>query len=120
MRPDRRFSIALISTLLLALLVLAACGPKETAIEGHMLVFDYEGTFIPVEQLHEAPADACDSDHWHASGAVTTLQGEPLTEPDPSCGFGTSFDLDVIEVPMPDDYQGIQRTDEDWKFNARD
>jgi hypothetical protein len=64
--------------------------------------------------LHEAPADACDSNHYHASGTVVTLRGETLTEPDPSCGFAS--DLTRREVPMPDDYRGIQRTDKDWQL----
>ena len=83
------------------------------------LVFDYEAKFIPVEQLHKAPADACDDDHWHG-GLVGTLQDVSLSEPHPPCGFGRDGDLNVIEVLMPDDYQGVQRTDEDWKLNPKD
>jgi hypothetical protein len=104
--------VTVFTIVLLATLGLGACGTPQHADEGNILVFDYQGMFIPAEQLHKAPADACDAQHYHASGTVVTLNGETLTEPDPMCGFGS--DLKVIEVPMPDDYQGVQRTDEDW------
>jgi hypothetical protein len=113
-----RSPLALLAIVVIAVLALAACDGPKVASDGYMLVFDYEGKFIPVEQLHKAPADACDDDHWH--GAAITLKNESLSEPHPQCGFGMDGALNVIEVPMPDDYQGIQRTDSDWEFQPKD
>lgn len=117
MTHNRRPHPALVAIAVLALLTLAACDAPVTADEGHVLVFDYDGKFIPVEQLHKAPPDACDSSHWHGSGLVTTLRGENLSDPDPDCGFGKQNSMSIIEIPMPDDYQGVQRTDADWEFD---
>jgi hypothetical protein len=120
MHSSPRRSLAVLTIAALALLAFAACGPTEKAGDGQMLVFDYEGKFIPVEQLHLSPEDACPASHWHASGQVTTLKKDNLAEPDPECGFGEDGSMPVREVPMPDNYQGIQRTDEEWRFQPRD
>jgi hypothetical protein len=120
MKTDRQSKIILLAATLLATLVIGACDPTERAQDGYMLVFDYEGKFIPVEQLHKADADACDAEHWHGGGQVVTLRGETLSDPDPECGFGKDGDIPVREVLMADDYQGPQRTDPDFRFNARD
>jgi hypothetical protein len=103
--------------LLFASLAFTACDAPapERADTGYILVLEYQYKFIPVEQLHLTPADACNSEHYHANGTVITLQGETLSEPDSKCGFGS--DVELREVLMPYDYQGVQRTDKDWRYN---
>jgi hypothetical protein len=111
----------LLALLVIAGLALAACSPTTRAEAGYVLVFDYQGKFIPVEQLRLAPEDACDSEHYHADGPVITLRGESLTDPNPlECGFGRKRELKVEQVLMPDDYNGVQRTDPDYEFEPDD
>ena len=105
--------------LLLALLAFAACeapapGKADT---GYILALEYKYKLVPVEQLQLASDDHCNSKHYHANATVLTLQGEVLSEPDSKCGFGSS--LELREVLMPDDYQGVQRTDKSWRYNPK-
>lgn len=102
------------AVLLLATLAFAACEAPERADPGYILIWDYRDKYIPVEQLSLVPADACNSEHYRAVGTVVTLKGETLAEPHPKCGFGS--DVELREVLMPDDYQGVQRTDREWRF----
>lgn len=113
--------IALAVFVVLACVSLVACDTPKRASDGYILVFDYGEKFIPVEQLHLAGEDACKDDHWHAAGQVVTLRGEVLEDPNPlECGFGRDYELEVREVLMPDDYQGVQRTDPEWRFQDDD
>lgn len=102
------------AVLLLASLAFGACDAPERADPGYILILDYRDKFIPVEQLHLAQPDVCKSEHYHAVGTVVTLKGETLAEPHPECGFGS--DVELREVLMPDDYQGVQRTDIEWRY----
>ena len=103
--------------LLIALLAFAACESPERADTGYILAIEYKYKMIPVEQLRLASDDHCYANHYHAKGAVVTLRGETLSEPDSKCGFGPG--LELREVLMPDDYQGVQRTDKSWRYNPK-
>jgi len=86
MQRHFRSLLALLAIAVIGLLALAACDDPERANDGYILVFYYEGKFIPVEQVHKAPADARDDDHWHG-GLVVTLQNESLSVPHPSAAL---------------------------------
>jgi hypothetical protein len=100
MQRHFRSLLALLAIAVIGLLALAACDDPERANDGYILVFYYEGKFIPVEQMHKAPADARDDDHWHG-GLVVTLQNKSLSVPHPQCGFGRDGDLNVIKCSCP-------------------
>ena len=58
------------------------------------------GENFPIEQFHEAGADACSGDHYHGP-QVFSLEGSSMFDPNGSeCGFGKSGDvtIDMISV----------------------
>jgi RNA polymerase sigma factor (sigma-70 family) len=59
--------------------------------------------FLPLDQLHRAPPDACTGEHWHPSGpAVRAISGETVRDPAPNgCGFGRTADVPLVDAPLP-------------------
>lgn len=57
---------------------------------GHAVqVINYQGKYLPVDQLIVEDEAGCGANHWHAAeGAVRTTDGSIVVDPGPQCGFG--------------------------------
>ena len=83
--------------------------PTETATPAAepvtVEVLVLSGLFWPADQFRIVGPDACDSDHYHSSGSVFSLDGQSATNPD-GCGYGK-----VSEVEK----KIVQLTAEEWQ-----
>lgn len=72
-------------------------------------VIDYNGLYIPVDQLHigeiHPPHDygeGCPAQHWHADGQVSATDGTVLADPNAGgCGFGTLSERPIVNITLP-------------------
>lgn len=72
--------------------------PKKVKIQ----VIQYQGKYIPINQIRIAGPDACSEDHWHG-GPVTATDGTVFSDPNPgSCGFCAKSACPVMEIEVPE------------------
>lgn len=74
-----------------------------TASEEKLIgVIQYNGKYLPVDQLIIEDEVGCGADHWHAAqGFVTATDGSKVSDPGPQCGYGKVKDKPVIKIPAP-------------------
>ncbi|MGE3961907.1 MAG: hypothetical protein AB7F65_09530 [Dehalococcoidia bacterium] len=95
----------------------AAASTQVTVGDGYIVVFDlseparegyvrlevlvHKGEHYPVIQFTVALPDACEKEHYHAASAVS-LEGSTTLDPNrPACGFGTTDEVDLLVVDVP-------------------
>jgi len=62
----------------------------------------FEGKYLPVDQLIIEDEVGCGAEHWHAAeGLVVATDGSQVFDPGPQCGFGKVRDLPVQQVAAP-------------------
>lgn len=75
-----------------------------TATEKVVDVIDYNGKFLPINQLIVESEKGCDggTKHWHAkTGFVTATDGSKVSDPGPQCGYGKVKDKPIQQIPAP-------------------
>src|SRR3989344_1877383 len=75
--------------------------PQPSATPKKIKVIEYNGKYLPVEQLIVEDEIGCGTDHWHAArGVVIATDGTPIQDPGPQCGYGKTRDRPVIDIEM--------------------
>ncbi|HSD12809.1 MAG TPA: hypothetical protein VLC10_04585, partial [Patescibacteria group bacterium] len=65
---------------------------------------DYDGKFLPLDQLMIENEIGCGADHYHAKrGAVRATDGSLISDPGPQCGYGKVKDRPTVEVEVSGD-----------------
>lgn len=63
-------------------------------------VIEYNGKFLPVDQLIVENEEGCGADHWHAArGVVKATDGSMVPDPGPQCGYGKVKDKPAKNIP---------------------
>jgi len=61
-------------------------------------VVEYNGKYLPVDQLIIESEVGCGADHWHAAeGVVTATDGTRVPDPGPQCGYGKTADKPAMD-----------------------
>ncbi|MEK7649408.1 MAG: hypothetical protein AAB367_00365 [Patescibacteria group bacterium] len=61
-------------------------------------VIEYNGKYLPVDQLIIESEVGCGADHWHAAqGVVTATDGTRVPDPGPQCGYGKTADKPAMD-----------------------
>ena len=64
-------------------------------------VIQYNGKYLPVDQLIIEAEKGCDGGmpHWHAArGVVKAIDGSMVPDPGPQCGYGKQSEKPVMEI----------------------
>jgi|GEM_PF-3280832 len=73
-----------------------------TPVEKMIDVIEYNGKFLPTNQLIVENEEGCGADHWHAAkGMVIATDGTQVYDPGPQCGYGKVKDRPVQKVSAP-------------------
>jgi len=65
-------------------------------------VIEYNGKYLPVNQLIIEAETGCGAEHWHAaSGVVKATDSTDVVDPGPQCGYGKVSERPTIEVSTP-------------------
>lgn len=65
-------------------------------------VIQYNGKYLPVDQLIVEDEAGCGATHYHAAeGAVLATDGSSVPDPGPQCGYGKVSQQPVITVQVP-------------------
>ena len=60
----------------------------------------FQGKFLPVNQLIIEDEAGCGATHWHAAqGIAIATDGSQVFDPGPQCGFGKQSDVPIVMVP---------------------
>jgi hypothetical protein len=74
---------------------------KETYVDPgreKIKVINYNGKYLPVDQLIIEDEVGCGAEHWHAAeGVVMATDGSMVGDPGPQCGYGRC-ERPVMEV----------------------
>ena len=66
----------------------------------------YQGKYLPRDQLIVENEAGCGADHWHAAqGIVIATDNSLVEDPGPQCGFGKVSSVPVVETSVPQDWQ---------------
>ena len=61
----------------------------------------YQGKYLPREQLIIEDEIGCGTEHWHAArGAVIATDGTAVSDPGPQCGYGKLSDVPLVQVEV--------------------
>ena len=75
---------------------------KETYVDPgreKIKVINYNGKYLPVDQLIIEDEVGCDAEHWHAAqGVVKATDGSMVGDPGPQCGYGKVRERPVMEI----------------------
>lgn len=81
------------------------CGGQPAQCIGLIEVIEYQGSYIPRDQLrigevHEPDeSGGCPDRHWHADVTVIATDGKEFTDPAPhACGFGELTKKPVVKI----------------------
>jgi len=76
---------------------------KDTGagVDLRVKVIQFNGKYLPVDQLIVESEIGCGADHWHAAqGVVIATDNTPVPDPGPQCGYGKVRDKPVMEIPV--------------------
>ena len=64
-------------------------------------VINYNGKYLPIDQLIIEDEVGCGADHYHAArGSVVATDGSTVYDPGPQCGYGKVKDKPTLEVEV--------------------
>lgn len=73
--------------------------PTTVSDKKKITVIQYNGKFLPVDQLIIENEVGCGADHWHASrGVVQATDGSYVPDPGPQCGYGKVSEKPKMEI----------------------
>lgn len=65
-------------------------------------VIQYQGKYLPVDQLIIEDEVGCGAEHWHAAeGIVRATDGSLVYDPGPQCGFGKVSENPATSIDVP-------------------
>ena len=77
---------------------------KETFVDPgreKVKVINYNGKYLPVDQLIIENEVGCGAEHWHAAeGVVKATDGTMVGDPGPQCGYGKVREKPVMEISL--------------------
>lgn len=76
---------------------------KETYVDPrkNIKVINYNGKYLPVDQLIIEDEIGCGTEHWHAAeGVVKATDGSIVGDPGPQCGYGKVRERPVVEISV--------------------
>ncbi|MEY4745146.1 MAG: hypothetical protein RL272_1091 [Candidatus Parcubacteria bacterium] len=81
------------------------CGGKPArcvAPPVRIKAIDFNGKYLPLEQLKIENERGCGADHYHAKqGFVRATDGSIVSDPGPQCGYGKVSGRPTVEVEVP-------------------
>ncbi|MEK7630829.1 MAG: hypothetical protein AAB417_02285 [Patescibacteria group bacterium] len=64
-------------------------------------VIQYNGKYLPVDQLKIESEVGCGADHWHAlEGLVVATDGTRVQDPGPQCGYGKTSEKPTMNIEI--------------------
>ena len=87
------------------------CVPKKTETTPppqtkKIQAIQYQGKYLPRDQLIIENEAGCGADHWHAAqGIVISTDNSLVEDPGPQCGFGKVSSVPIIETFVPQAWQ---------------
>ncbi len=76
---------------------------KETYVDPrkNIKVINYNGKYLPIDQLIIEDEVGCGAEHWHAAmGVVKATDGTMVGDPGPQCGYGKVREKPVMEISL--------------------
>ena len=65
-------------------------------------VIQYNGKYLPIDQLIIESEVGCGADHWHAAeGVVKATDGSFVQDPGPQCGYGKVSGKPTMDIAAP-------------------
>lgn len=75
--------------------------PPPTQSTKTIPVIEYQGKYLPVQQLIVESEVGCGAAHWHAAeGVVRATDGTYVPDPGPPCGYGKQSEKPVLQVQV--------------------
>lgn len=80
--------------------------PPTGQTQAKIQAIEYNGKYLPVDQLIVEDETGCGAQHWHAAqGIVKATDRSFVPDPGPQCGYGKVAEKPVMDVPVGPDYK---------------